>query len=125
MTEQQRVRRVVIIDDEAVLSTVLAEIVGGLGYETIVFPDSGSSPTYELIDSDVVFIDILTLHMSGFHILEQLARQNVKSAIVLMSAKEERLYEAEKLAMRLNLYLIGVLTTPFRLADVRGILEGV
>ncbi len=95
MTEQQRVRRVVIIDDEAVLSAILAEMVGSLGYEPMVFPDLRSGLNCELRDSNVVFIDVLTPRVSGFKILEQLAREHVKSAIVLKSAKEEGLYKAE------------------------------
>ena len=130
MVEQEkqklkRRRRVVIIDDEAAFSTLLTKMVSEFGYEVTVSPDPRSSRTYELRDSDIVFIDILMPHVSGIQVLEQLARQNVKSAVVLMSGQGDRLNEAEKLAKKLGLYLIGVLEKPFRLADVELILEGV
>jgi DNA-binding response OmpR family regulator len=117
-------RRVVIIDDELAFSTVLAELVSGLGFEVAVSSDPSSSHTHEVRDSDIVFIDVLMPHVSGFQVLEQLARQNVKSAIVIMSGQGERLDEAEKLAHKLDLYLIGVLEKPFHLADLLGVLEG-
>ena len=124
-SELKRLRRVVIIDDEPAFSTVLTKMVSGLGYEVMVSSDPRSSQTYELRDSDIVFIDTLMPHVSGLQVLEQLSRQNVKSAIVLMSGHGERLDEAEKLAKKLGLYLMGALEKPFRLADVKLVLDGV
>jgi CheY-like chemotaxis protein len=121
----QRKRRVVIIDDEPALATLLTNMIGGLGYEVMVSTDPGSSYTYEIRDSDIVFIDVLMPHVSGLQVLERLARQNTKCSIVIMSGQGERLDEAEKLAKKLNLELIGVLEKPFRLADVKGVLESV
>ena len=123
--KSERLRRVVIIDDEPAFSTVLTQMVSSLGYEVMVSSDPRSSRTYELRDSDIVFIDALMPHVSGLQVLEQLARQNVKSGIVLMSGQGERLDEAEKLAKKLGLYLIGALEKPFRLADVKLVLDGV
>jgi two-component system, OmpR family, alkaline phosphatase synthesis response regulator PhoP len=120
----KRLRRIVIIDDEPAFSTVLSNIVSGLGYEVVISSDPKSSRTYELRDSDIVFIDVLMPHVSGIQVLEQLARQNVKSAIAIMSGQGERLDEAEKLAKKLGLYHIGTLEKPFRLADVKLVLEG-
>ena len=86
--------------------------------------DPRSSRTYELRDSDIVIIDVLMPHVSGFQVLEQLAHQNAKSAIVFMSAQGEFLDKAEKLASKLDLLVIWALEKPFRLADVMGVLEG-
>lgn len=123
--ELKRLRRVVIIDDEPAFATVLTKIVSGLGYEVTVSSDPRSSRTYEIRESDIVFIDALMPHVSGLQVLEQLSRQNVKSAIVLMSGQGERLDEAEKLAKKLDLHLVGALEKPFRLADVKLVLDGV
>jgi len=116
--------RVVIIDDEAAFSDLLTKMIRGLGYEVMVSTDPRSSRTYELRDSDIVFIDVLMPHVSGLQVLEQLARQNVKCAIVVMSGQGEFLDKAEKLAKKLGLLVIGVLEKPFRLDDVRDVLEG-
>ena len=116
--------RVVIIDDEAAFSDLLTKMIRGLGHEVMVSTDPRSSRTYELRDSDIVFIDVLMPHVSGLQVLEQLARQNVKCAIVVMSGQGEFLDKAEKLAKKLGLLVIGVLEKPFRLDDVRDVLEG-
>ena len=130
MVEQElpsgnRKRRIVIIDDEPAFSKLLAKMVGDLGYDVMVSTDARSSYTYELRQSDIVFVDIQMPHVDGFQVLEKLARQNVKCSIVLMSGQGERLDQAEKLTKKLDLQLVGVLEKPFRLVDVELVLEGI
>ena len=120
----ERMRRVVIIDDETAFAAFLSKMVRGLGYDVMVSTDPRSNRTYELRDSDIVFLDVLMPHVSGLQVLEQLARQNVKSAIVLMSGHGEFLDKAEKLARTLEVLVIGALEKPFRLADVKLVLQG-
>ena len=121
----KRKRRIVIIDDEPAFSKLLAKMVGDLGYDVMVSTDARSSYTYELRQSDIVFVDIQMPHVDGFQVLEKLARQNVKCSIVLMSGQGERLDQAEKLTKKLDLELVGVLEKPFRLVDVELVLEGI
>ncbi len=121
----KRKRRIVIIDDEPAFSKLLAKMVGELGYDVMVSTDARSSYTYELRQSDIVFVDIQMPHVDGFQVLEKLARQNVKCSIVLMSGQGERLDQAEKLTKKLDLQLVGVLEKPFRLGDVELVLEGI
>lgn len=121
----KRKRRIVIIDDEPAFSKLLARMVGDLGYDVMVSTDARWSHTYELRQSDIVFVDIQMPHVDGFQVLEKLARQNVKCSIVLMSGQGERLDQAEKLTKKLDLQLVGVLEKPFRLPDVELVLEGI
>ena len=121
----KRKRRIVIIDDEPAFSKLLAKMVGELGYDVMVSTDARSSHTYELRQSDIVFVDIQMPHVDGFQVLQKLARQNVKCSIVLMSGQGERLDQAEKLTKKLDLQLVGVLEKPFRLVDVELALEGI
>lgn len=117
-------RRVVIIDDEAAFAKALTRIVNALGYEVTVSTDARSSYTFDLKSSDIVFVDVLMPNVSGLEVLQKLAQQKTRSAIVLMSGHEERLDEAEKLARNLDLNLVGALTKPFRLEDVKDVLLG-
>jgi CheY-like chemotaxis protein len=117
-------RRVVIIDDEAAFAKALTRIVNALGYEVTVSTDARSSYTFDLKSSDIVFVDVLMPNVSGLEVLQKLAQQKTRSAIVLMSGHEERLDEAEKLARKLDLNLVGALTKPFRLEDVKDVLLG-
>jgi len=118
-----RKRRVVIIDDDPAMAEILTALVGGLGHDVIVKQDSSASHTYEVRDDDIVFVDMVMPKVSGLQVLEQLGRQNVKSAIVVMSSNDQRLNEAEQLVKELDLDLLGVLHKPFQLPDVRAVLE--
>ena len=118
-------RRVVIIDDDPSFAQLLTSLVGGLGHHAVVKEDSSASHTYEVRDSDIVFVDLMMPRVSGIQVLEQLGRQNVKSAIVLVSSNDWRLNEAEQLVKKLDLDLLGVLHKPFRLLDVKAILDAI
>jgi len=118
-------RRVVIIDDDQAFAAMLTKLVVSLGHEALVKSDPRISDTFEVRDSDVVFVDILMPHVNGIQVLEQLNRQNVKSAIVLMSGYDQFLDAAVQAAKNLDIQLSGVLHKPIRLADVQTILEAV
>lgn len=115
-------RRVVIIEDDSTIARLLTNLVGSLGHDVVVKADSSASHTYEVRDSDIVFVDMLMPKVSGIEVLEQLARQNVKSAIVVMSSNDWRLNEAEQLVKKLDLDLLGVLHKPFQLPDIQSVL---
>jgi DNA-binding NtrC family response regulator len=118
-----RKRRVVIIDDDPAFAELLTTLVGKEGHDAVVKADSSASHTYEVRDSDIIFVDMLMPKVSGIQVLEQFARQNVKSAIVLMSSNHRGLHEAEEIVKNLDLELLGVLHKPFQLPDVQSLLE--
>jgi CheY-like chemotaxis protein len=116
-------RRAVIIDDEPAFVTMLTKMLNSFGYEVMVSPDARVSSTYEIRDSDIVFVDALMPHVSGLQVLEQLARQGTKALIIAMSGNPQSLDQAESLARKLELNIVGVLEKPFRVADLKFILE--
>lgn len=116
-------RRIVIIDDDPDFAGVLTRMVGSLGHDVVVKGDSSASHTYEVRDDDIIFVDMVMPGVSGVQVLQQLARQGVKSTIVLMSGHEHSLREAENLVKKLDLRFAGMLFKPFRLPDVVAILD--
>jgi len=121
----EQLRRAVIIDDEPAFVEVLKKMLSGLSYEVAVSTDSSASSTFDVSDDDIVFLDVLMPNTSGLRVLEQLARQQAKCAIVLMSGSVDRLDAAEKYAESLQLNLVGALEKPFRLAEVSLVWEGI
>lgn len=95
-----RKRRVVIIDDDPALAGILTALVGSLGHDVIVKQDSSASHTYEVRDDDIVFVDMVMPRTSGIQVLDQLGRQNVKSAIVLVGSNDKCLHEAEQVVKK-------------------------
>ena len=87
--------------------------------------DSSASVTYEIRDSDVVFLDLLMPHVTGSQVLEQLGRQNTQSPIVLMSSNDHYLRQAEETIRKLPLWHLGTLYKPFSSGDVKALLEEV
>jgi CheY-like chemotaxis protein len=116
-------RRVVIIDDDPAFAELLTTLAGSLGHNAVVKEDSSASHTYEVRDSDIVFVDMMMPKVNGIQVLEQLARQNVKSAIVLISSNDQFLHRGEQVTKKLDLQLLGVLYKPFQLPDVQSVLE--
>ena len=118
------VRRIIIIDDLPALAETLSRMLSSLGHQVIVWTDANSRHTFDLDDDHIIFVDVMMPRITGFQVLEQLARQKAKCWIVLMSGDRVSLDEAEKLAEQLGLNLIGALPKPFRLADIKKVLAG-
>jgi CheY-like chemotaxis protein len=120
----QPARRAVIIDDEPAFVAMLTKMLESLAFKVKVSTDARSSSTYEIRDSDVVFVDVLMPHVSGLQVFEQLARQGTEALIIAMSGNPQSLDQAETLARKLELNIVGVLEKPFRVADLKFILDG-
>ena len=116
-------RRIIIIEDEIAFAQTLRKMLTTLGYEVVIAINADYS--FELLDEDIIFLDVLMPDTSGLQVLDQLAHRGVKCSIVLMSGNLERLQAAEKYAESLDLNLVGALEKPFRAIDVREVLDGV
>lgn len=119
----KRLRRTIIIDDDPAFISALTCMLESLGFEVKFSTDARLSQTYEIRDSDIVFVDALMPNVSGLQVLEQLSRQGTKALIVVMSADPQSLDHAENLARKLELDIVGVLEKPFRFADLKFILD--
>ena len=118
------IRRVFVIDDEAAFCLFMSRLVGGLGYEVTTTSHIKSLNLGELTKSDILFVDMMMPGTDGIQVLDVLSRHHVKSAIVLMSGMHgEVLVTAEIIAKRSDLRVVGVLNKPFRVDDIRRILE--
>ena len=105
------------------LFRTIEPLVENLGHKAVVKLDASASDTYEIRDDDIVFVDVLMPKVNGLQVLEQFARQNLPSAIVLMSGDGRSLEAAVQMIKKLDLRLGGVLYKPFRLEDVKTVLE--
>jgi CheY-like chemotaxis protein len=122
--ELRPARKVLVIDDEEAFCVLMARMITNLGYKAITTNQAKSAHLDEMTESDIIFIDMMMPEMNGLQVLEVLSGHHIKSSIILMSgADNEVLASAETFAKRANLKLIGVLNKPFRLDDVRTILE--
>lgn len=117
-------RRIVVIDDEPAFAATLKKMLDSFGYEVATATSAPARDALDLKDSDIIFLDIRTSKLSWRKMLQQLARQKAKTAIVMMGSQFQHLERAEKVAKKLNLNMIGAIEKPFRLDDLRDILPG-
>ena len=110
---------VLIVDDDAGFSLMLSNVLGRLGYNVLTTLSASNVPIYDLMARDVIFIDIVMPVMNGLDVLRSLAKHKSTCSVILMSGSQSRLDDAEKLAKGLDLKIIGVLSKPFRLDDVK------
>lgn len=114
---------ILIVDDDAAFGLMLSNLVSGLGYQVLTTHYASNVAFYEMSDRDVIFLDLLMPTTSGFDVLRALAKHKSRCSVILMSGSPDRIEDGEKLAKKLGLKAIGALLKPFRLADVKQILN--
>lgn len=116
-------RKVHVIDDDPSLCMVLDSMLNELGYDVATHTKARSELLHEMTESDLLFIDMIMPGTNGLQVLDILASNQIKSAVVLMSATNDVLATAQALARLKGIRLIGVLRKPFRSDDLMKVLE--
>lgn len=117
-------RRVLVIDDDDRICNFMADLIGSFGYSVTATCDLKTADLPSLGAQDVIFIDMMMPGADGIQVLDSLARQRVKSAIVLMSgAHKGVLATAETIAKRSGLRVVALMNKPFRNAEIQRVLE--
>ena len=115
---------ILIVDDDASFGLMFSNLIRGLGFHVLTTLYASNVPIYELSEGDIIFLFLVMPGTNGFDVLRTLSKHNSKCSIVLMSGSPARIDEAESLAKQLELKLIGILHKPFRLENVKYVLEG-
>lgn len=116
-------RKVHVIDDDPSLCMVLEKMLNELGYDVTTHTKARPEILHAMTESDLLFIDMIMPGMNGLQVLDILAGNQIKSAVVLMSATNDVLATAQALAGLNGIRLIGVLRKPFRNDDLMKVLE--
>ena len=120
----EKPRRVLIIDDDERVLKYMSLMVEQSGFEVVVSTTIRPNLLAGFGPSDFVFVDMQMPGMDGIQVLEVLSRHGVKSRIVPMSGSHAEVLEtAERIARRNGLSVAGFLTKPFRLNELRRILD--
>ncbi len=116
--------RLIAVDDELEMATLIAEIA-----ETVGFEAEATSNAKALLDSeaesrhDVIVIDLFMPDTDGFELINTLAEQGCTAAIIMVSGYDKTLLRgAGQIAEGNGLHLLDTLTKPFHLDQVQALL---
>ena len=117
--------RVLVVDDEVEISSLVAEVAGALGFEVAQAASADElRATYPRFDPSLIVLDLVMPDVDGIEVLEYLATQSSKAQILLVSGLDARvLSSAERLGRSQGLRVLGHLQKPFDLREVERILR--
>jgi len=124
MTTDQRVQRILVIDDEPDVGQFIHDATEGIALACIVTTDKTAFFQQLTPETTLIMLDLVMPDTDGIELLRILAQLQSRVPIVLMSGIGKRVIEsAEKLATSLGLNIAGSLQKPFRLSEIEELLR--
>jgi EAL domain-containing protein (putative c-di-GMP-specific phosphodiesterase class I)/FixJ family two-component response regulator len=117
-------RSVLVIDDESAIGEAIALVARDLGMSCRVL--TSALELGEDLDPDVtaVVIDLMMPDMDGIELVRRLAARQCRATIVMMSGHDRSvLRSVQEMARSLGLRTAEPLQKPFRLADIKAMLN--
>jgi len=116
-------QKVLVIDDDPDMGSIIASTAEGLGMECVVTTDATGFFEALIPDVTLVVLDLLMPETDGIEILRILGHGRCKAGIIVMSGVGKRVIEtAEALASALGLSIVGHLTKPFSIVQLEEML---
>jgi len=114
-----------IIDDERPICDLIADVAEGYGYR------AHSATSYdearavlETGNPNLIFVDLMLPEVDGIEIVRHIGAANCDAKIVMMSGVNHKiLASAIRVAVNQGLNVLGYLTKPFSVREVRGLLD--
>ncbi len=119
-------RSVLVIDDEPAIGEAIAVVARDLGMSCNVL--TSALQMSDELDQDVtaIVIDLMMPGMDGIEVVRLLAKRHCRATIVLMSGHDRSvLRSVQEMARALGLRTAEPLQKPFKLADIRAMLNAV
>jgi CheY-like chemotaxis protein len=118
-------QRILVIDDEPDVGKLVCAATQAMGLHCLATTDALTFLKELTPDITLILLDLMMPGMDGVELLRQLAQQECKAGIILMSGVGSRVLEtAEQLAQTLGLSIVGHLNKPFRLKELQNMLAG-
>jgi EAL domain-containing protein (putative c-di-GMP-specific phosphodiesterase class I)/CheY-like chemotaxis protein len=119
-------RSVLVIDDEPAIGEVIAMVAHDLGMSCTVHTSALEVPDELDPGITAIVIDLMMPGMDGIELVRRLAARQCRATIVMMSGHDRSvLRSVQEMARTLGLRTAEPLQKPFRLADIRAMLNAV
>ncbi len=117
-------RKLLVIDDEEDICELVADIAELVGYEADSISQLNSQEELAGLEAfDVLALDLSMPGLDGIEIIHYMEHLNQKPQLILMTGFEQSVLEgAKKLADQLLIPVLGTLSKPFQVQDVKSML---
>ncbi|MCG8916806.1 MULTISPECIES: response regulator transcription factor [Actinokineospora] len=116
--------RVLVVDDELGVRRALQRGLTAEGMDVMVAGDGPSALRMALTGAfDVVLLDIMLPGLSGYRVLERLRAEGVRTPVLLVSAKDGEVDQADGLDLGADGYLVKPFSFVVLVAQVRATLR--
>jgi len=119
---------ILVLDDEPFMHKLLAHMLAGLGYASVMACDNGPA-ALECIDAsdnppNLILLDLNMPGMDGIEFIRKLVEHGYAGSLVLASGEDERMLQmAERLAQAHGITMLGHLNKPVSLAGLAMVLD--
>jgi two-component system OmpR family response regulator len=117
-------RRLLVVDDDPNLTMLIRTVGMAQGFEVCTVNQTRAFMTaYSEFTPDVIILDLVMPDMDGFEVMNYLRSRAARACIILLSGADEPcLRMAGEIGSVYGLGIAGVLSKPFRVADLRRLL---
>jgi EAL domain-containing protein (putative c-di-GMP-specific phosphodiesterase class I) len=117
--------RLLVIDDEPLTASVVGKVARLLGFDVITTDDpSDLRARLRSWRPDAIVLDLMMPGLDGFEVLGILKEESSKARILIISGLDRPVIEAARdLAIKSGLQLVGMLTKPFEIDALSGLLR--
>ncbi len=117
--------RILIVDDELYITSIVRKIVEKLGCEANSIDDGRTIGKALLaFDPEVIFLDLMMPDIDGVEAINILGEASCKANIILMSGLDQRtVTSVAEVARSHNLNVIAAITKPFQPGQIESLIE--
>ncbi len=116
--------RVLVVDDEIGVRRALERGLSAEGMEVVTAADGPNALRVALTGAfDVVLLDIMLPGLSGYRVLQRLRAEGVRTPVLLLSAKDGEVDQADGLDLGADGYLVKPFSFMVLVAQVRAMLR--
>jgi EAL domain-containing protein (putative c-di-GMP-specific phosphodiesterase class I)/FixJ family two-component response regulator len=116
--------RALVVDDDPQISAIVAETLERMGLEVTCVHRADELLRGTPPDVNLLVMDLLMPGVDGIELLRALGAGSFRPGLILMSGVGARILEtAEELASSLGFAIVGRLEKPFRIAELRALVD--